>query len=163
MTGESGYDIQAYYAGQDGQQGGYGAFLYSIPSGSQLDFQVEALVGHNSTYWFPRDPVIGLAAGVISEPVVAYDSTSGWSPTQTVTILANSTSASTSPTPSSSTSTLTPTPTSTSVSLSSNSSLLLIALVVIAFLLAIVIFLLIYMRKRNPANSNQQPVSKGGM
>ena len=73
----------------------YGTPFSGIPIDSQLDFQVEALVGHNSTYWYIQPP-FSLTVGGFSVPAVAYDSASGWSNTQTVTI---GEMASTSPTP----------------------------------------------------------------
>jgi hypothetical protein len=83
----SGYDIRKF----SGEEGGGSAFLSAVPSGGQLDFQVEALVGHNSTYWFIQHPLYPTIGGY-SAPAVAYDSTSGWSNTKTVTIGETSTS-----------------------------------------------------------------------
>jgi hypothetical protein len=94
--GESGYDVQRYYSGDEGQQGEYFAFLHGIPYGSQLDFQVEALVGHNSTYWYVQHPFFPQFGGFY-EPAIAYDIQSDWSTTQTITIAASS--ASPTPTP----------------------------------------------------------------
>jgi hypothetical protein len=81
----SGYDIQRYYSGQDGQEGDYGALLYAIPDSGQVDFQVEALVGHSSQMWVIEHPSYPTIGGY-SASAVAYDLTSGWSKTQTLTI-----------------------------------------------------------------------------
>jgi len=75
----------------------YGTPFSGLPIDSQLDFQVEALVGHNSTYWHIPNPFAPNYHSS-SVPAVAYDSNSGWSRTQTVTI---SETASISPSPSS--------------------------------------------------------------
>lgn len=71
-TGATGYDV-------------YGTAFSELPIGSQLDFQVEALVGHNSTYWHIRN-AFDPDYGSFSVPAIAWDSASGWSSTQTVTI-----------------------------------------------------------------------------
>ena len=63
----------------------YGTPFSGIPIDSQLDFQVEALVGHNSTYWYIQHPFTPTYGG-FSVSAVAYDSASGWSNTQTITI-----------------------------------------------------------------------------
>jgi hypothetical protein len=83
--GESGYDIQRYYSGDIGQEGEYFAFLHGIPANAQIDFQVEALVGRNSTYWYVQHPLFPQYGG-FNEPAIAYDSNSGWSNTQTIPI-----------------------------------------------------------------------------
>jgi hypothetical protein len=94
--GESGYDIQRYYSGDIGQEGEYFAFLNGIPDNAQIDFQVDALVGQNSTYWYVMHPLFPQYGG-FNEPAIAYDSDSAWSNTQTITI--GEISASPSPTP----------------------------------------------------------------
>ena len=99
----SGYDIQTYYSGNENRYGGYGSFFTAIPYHGQLDFQVQALIGHNSTYWYIQHPLFPTYGGFY-EPAIAFDSASGWSSTQTVSIGNNSISSSTS-------STATPTPT----------------------------------------------------
>lgn len=81
----SGYDIQRYYSGGEGQEGRYFAFLSAIPDGGQVDFQVEALVGHDSQSWVIEHPFYPTIGGHFA-PAVAYDSTSGWSNIQTITI-----------------------------------------------------------------------------
>jgi hypothetical protein len=84
----SGYDIQRYYSGDEGQEGRYFAIFYAIPSGGKLDFQVEALVGHASQSWVIEHPLYPTIGGHFA-PAVAYDSTSGWSSTQTIAIEEN--------------------------------------------------------------------------
>ncbi|MCW4044728.1 MAG: hypothetical protein NWE94_04330 [Candidatus Bathyarchaeota archaeon] len=84
-----GYNIQRYYSGEEGQEGRYSEFLNAIPDGAQLDFQVEALVGHSSQRWIIQHPLFPTYGGYFA-PAVAYDGTSsGWSNTQTITIGAN--------------------------------------------------------------------------
>ena len=97
VYGASGYDVQRYYSGQNGEPVLYPTFLTGIPSGAQLDFQIEALVGHNSTYWYIQHPFTPTIGGY-SASAVAYDSASGWSNTQTITI-GEMTSALLTPTP----------------------------------------------------------------
>lgn len=72
--------------------------LSSIPYNGQVDFQVEALVGHNSTYWAwdpnpdtPWHPYGSTPVPMPPQgwyvPAIAYDNlNSTWSNTQTVTI-----------------------------------------------------------------------------
>jgi hypothetical protein len=74
------------------------------PSTAQVDFQVEAIVGHASQVWVIQHPLAPEYGGYY-EPAIAYDTTSGWSNTQTLTIGEGQT-----PTPSPAT---TPTPTPT--------------------------------------------------
>ena len=62
-------------------------------SGAQLDFQVEALVGHNSSVFVPDHPLAPWIGGQY-EPAIAYDKSSSWSNTQTITEHASSTSSS---------------------------------------------------------------------
>ncbi len=95
----SGYDVRRYYSGTEGQEGIYSAFLRAIPDGAQVDFQVEALVGHNSTYWYIQHPLFPQYGGY-NATAIAYDLTSGWSSTQTITIggSASTTTPTTSPT-----------------------------------------------------------------
>ena len=85
LYGASGYDIQRYYSGYEGEEGRYFAFLSAIPDGAQLDFQVEASVGHDSQSWVIDHPFYPWIGGHFT-PAVAYDETSGWSNTQIVTI-----------------------------------------------------------------------------
>ncbi len=87
--GESGYDIQRYYSGDEGQSGRYFAFLHGIPDGAVIDFQVKALVGHAAQSWYIDHPFYPTIGGHYV-PAIGYDSTSGWSDTQTITILETS-------------------------------------------------------------------------
>ncbi len=93
LYGASGYDIQTFYSGNENQNGGYGSFLTAIPYSGQVDFQVQAFIGHNSTYWYIQHPFFPTIGGLY-EPAIAYDSASGWSNTRTITIGENSTSSS---------------------------------------------------------------------
>ncbi len=121
----------------------------TIPTGTQTDIQVEAMIG----YIYTSFNVLAHPPGAVLSDGTVYafvGETSSWSATQTVTVPANIPLSST-PAPSSSTSRLTPTP--ASVSSASYASLLLITtmtVVVIAVLLAIIIALLVYIRKRKP-------------
>jgi hypothetical protein len=85
LYGESGYDVQRYYSGYEGEEGRYFAFLSAIPDGAQLDFQVEALVGHDSQRWVIDHPLYPWLGGHFTS-AIAYDGTSGWSNTQSITI-----------------------------------------------------------------------------
>jgi len=84
----SGYDIQRCYSGADGQEGTYFAVLSAIPDGAQLDFQVEASVGHYAQVYVNDHPLAPYPIGHY-EQAVAFDMTSGWSSTQTITIDGN--------------------------------------------------------------------------
>ena len=135
----SGYDIQRYYSGDEGQEGRYSAFLSAIPSGGQVDFQVEALVGHASQAWYIQHPLFPTIGGYFA-PAIAYDSTSGWSNTQTITIGESQT-----PTPSPAT-TSTPTP-SEEPQQTEQIEPIVGAAIVVAVIIA-VLGLLIYLIKR---------------
>jgi hypothetical protein len=134
----SGYDIQRHYSGQ-GQEGRYFAILYAIPFHGQLDFQVEALVGHDSQAWYVQNWLIPEYGGYYV-PAVAYDSTSGWSNTQTVTIGEGQT-----PTPSPAT-TPTPTPSQEPKQIEQIEPLVGVAIVVAVIIVGV--GLLIYLIKR---------------
>jgi hypothetical protein len=117
--------------------------VYSIEigrslAGTQLDIQVEAMLGY--IYFGSVDVFYNIT-------------TTNWSNSQTISVPAN-VPLSPTPAPSSTTSPLTPTetPTSTAASGSLISFLLItntVSLIIIAFLLAVIIALLLYMRKRN--------------
>ncbi len=94
VYGASGYDV---LRADTGHNAWLPDFLDAIPSGAQLDFQVQALVGHNSTYWYIQHPFTPTYGGY-SAPATAYDSASGWSNSQTITI-GETTSNSPSPSP----------------------------------------------------------------
>ena len=81
----TGYDIKRYFSGDQYTEGTYVTFLYSIPDGAQVDFQVEALVGHVSQSWVIEHPLYPTIGGHFA-PAVANDGTSGWSNTKTVTV-----------------------------------------------------------------------------
>jgi hypothetical protein len=93
----SGFDIQRYYSGED-SPGWYSAFLYAIPGDGKIDFQVAALVGHNSTYWYIQHPLFPEYGGFYAA-ATAYDFTSGWSDTVTIGLTGNSLATSTSTEP----------------------------------------------------------------
>jgi hypothetical protein len=87
------------------------------PSNAQVDFQVEAIVGHDSQFWFIQHPLAPEYGGYY-EPAIAYDTTSGWSDTQTLTIgesQMSTPSPATTPTP-------TPTPAPTPIQVPGQSS-----------------------------------------
>lgn len=59
--------------------------LHALPDNSQIDFQVETLVGHIAQRWVPDHWMFPDISGHY-EDYVAFDTTSGWSETQTGTI-----------------------------------------------------------------------------
>jgi hypothetical protein len=69
-----------------------------LPSNAQIDFEVEAIVGHDSRAWYVQHPLYPEYGGFY-EPAIAYDTDSGWSNTQTITIPEGTISISTSPAP----------------------------------------------------------------
>ena len=81
----SGYDIKRYYSGADGQEGVSFAFLYAVPYSGQVDFQVEVLIGHEAQVYVNDHPLAPWPIGHY-EQSVAFDMSSGWSSTQTITI-----------------------------------------------------------------------------
>ncbi len=83
-----GYAIQRAYSYFNQGEPYNRTFLDGVPIDAQLDFQVQALVGHNSTVWYNISALWAGIGGYI--PAVAYDSASGWSNTQTVVAPANS-------------------------------------------------------------------------
>jgi hypothetical protein len=95
VYGASGYDV---LRADTGHNAWLPDFLDAIPKGAQLDFQVKALVGHNSTYWYIQHPSYPTVGGY-SAPAVAYDIASGWSNTKTITIGETSANTSQNPTP----------------------------------------------------------------
>ena len=67
---------------------------------AQVDFQVEAIIGHDSQFWY-IEHVLAPMYGGYYKPAIAYDTTSGWSNTQTLTISESQTpTSSPEPTPS---------------------------------------------------------------
>ncbi len=66
----------------------YTTFSFSAsdyPPNAPIDFQVEAVLGHDSQAWVPAEPYAP-ANPAHYYAAVAFDETSGWSDTQTVTI-----------------------------------------------------------------------------
>lgn len=63
--------------------------LSNLPDNARVDFQVEAIVGHNATYWYIQHPLYPTYGGLYQDSV-AYDADSGWSNTQTLTVGTNS-------------------------------------------------------------------------
>ncbi len=59
------------------------------PPDSQIDFQAQTIIGHDSQRWVVEHP-LNPGNGGYYTPAIAYDTDSGWSPTQTVTIPASS-------------------------------------------------------------------------
>lgn len=108
---------------------------YGIPYGSQLDFQVEAQVGHPSQIWVSDHPLLPIESGGF-EPAVAYDTSSGWSNTQTITIGESSS---------------TTTPTLPPDTVSDDSTLILFS-IIIATLVISIISLLLYVRHLKRSN-----------
>jgi hypothetical protein len=115
IYGQSGnfYNIQKrYHFEGDDQQ--YFSFVTDIPEGGKVDFQIEAILGHNSTYWYIQHPLYPEYGGLY-QSAIAYDSTSGWSNTQTISIPDGKITVSSSPNP-------TQSPTTTSTTTSSTTS-----------------------------------------
>jgi hypothetical protein len=124
----SGYDVE-------------GTSLWAIPDGSQIDFQLEALVGHPSQRWVSDHPLHPVAGGGF-EPAVAYDETSGWSTTQTVTIGESQTPTTPTPPPTSS-----PPPTPYSGAQITEQEII-IGVAIVAAVIIVGLGLLIYLIKR---------------
>jgi hypothetical protein len=57
----------------------------NYPPNSQVDIQVEAIVGHDSQWW-EVDHNLAPQIGGHYQPAIAFDTESGWSNTQTLTI-----------------------------------------------------------------------------
>jgi hypothetical protein len=122
----SGYDVE-------------GTSLRAIPDGSQLDFQAEALVGHSSQRWVSDHALYPWLGGQYT-PAVAYDETSGWSNTETVTIGESQT-----PTPSPS---KTPIPTPSQEPQQTEPLEIIIGVAIVAVVIGAGLGLLIYLIKR---------------
>jgi hypothetical protein len=146
-----GYDLQRYYSEED-EPGDYFNFLSVIPFGGQVDFQVQALVGHKSQMWVIQHPFYPTIGGYFA-PAVAYDKSSDWSNTQTITIGESQKS-----TPSSET---TPTPPNFGPTASPSPEPLLTPeqlgiIVGVAVVVAVMgAGLLLYFKKRNNAKTNK--------
>jgi hypothetical protein len=79
-----GYSIQKIYSIWGAGQIDNHTFLEDIPIDGQLDFQVQAFVGHNSTIWYNISALWSGVGTYVS--AVAYDVAGDWSNTQTITI-----------------------------------------------------------------------------
>jgi hypothetical protein len=64
--------------------------LINLPNNARVDFQVEAIVGHDAQYWYIQHPLYPTYGGLYQDSV-AYDNDSGWSSTQTITVGTDST------------------------------------------------------------------------
>lgn len=135
----TGYDIRRYYSGTEGQEGTYFAFLSAIPAGGQVDFQVQALVGHDSQRWVIDHPLYPTIGGHFA-PAVAYDESSNWSDTQTIAIGESQT-----PTPSPVT---TPTPTPYQEPQQTDQTETIVSAAIVVAVIVVSIGLLIYFIKR---------------
>ena len=71
---------------------------FPLTSNTQVDFQVEAVVGHDSQAWI-ADHIQSPVLGGHYAPATAFDTSSSWSSTQTITMPDTSASASLNPTP----------------------------------------------------------------
>ncbi|MEM2108401.1 MAG: hypothetical protein QXL10_03855 [Candidatus Bathyarchaeia archaeon] len=87
----TGYDIKRYFSGYQYEGGTYIPILIAIPDGAQIDFQVQALVGHESQLWVIDHPFTPTYGGHF-EPAVAYNGASDWSKTKTIIIPTSTTS-----------------------------------------------------------------------
>jgi len=78
-----GYDLGFYYGYQQ-----FSSILLNIPTDGQLDFQVQALVGHGSERWavLTHDPLHRYDDTFGFVPAIAYDLASGWSNIQTINL-----------------------------------------------------------------------------
>jgi hypothetical protein len=59
--------------------------LSDLPDNARVDFQIEAIVGHDAQYWYIQHPLFPTYGGLYQDSV-AYDTDSGWSSTQTITV-----------------------------------------------------------------------------
>jgi hypothetical protein len=59
----------------------------NYPQNGSVDFQVEAMIGQNATYYDPtNDIVYDPSSGGVNRPAMAHVTSSGWSNTQTINI-----------------------------------------------------------------------------
>ncbi len=83
-------------------------YLFSqLPDNAQIDFQVDAMIGHDAQVWVIQHPLYPEYGGFYTG-AVAYDTDSGWSKTQIVTIGSESTSSTTNPSATDTATTTTP-------------------------------------------------------
>jgi hypothetical protein len=61
-----------------------------LSSNAHIDFQVEAIVGHNAQAWYVQHPLYPEYGGYY-EQAIAYDTDSGWSGTKTLNLQENTT------------------------------------------------------------------------
>jgi hypothetical protein len=124
---------------------------YAVLSNDVLiDFQVLAIVGHNSQAWYIQHPFTPTIGGLYAS-AVAYDSDSGWSDTQTLTISplsATPTDALSTPQNSSAPSNQTGNQTSTLIDLPIVNLLEPIAFAALAVVLALLVVVIFLMRRR---------------
>jgi len=108
LFSNSNYSLSLYVSERPASNSVYTAISYSVigwptgatgwPSGGQIDFQVAAEIGINSTF-YSIQTIGGVPVGSGQyKPAIAYVSSSDWSSTQTVTIPASSVSPSPTPT-----------------------------------------------------------------
>jgi hypothetical protein len=132
------------------------SFSADYPPNAQVDFQVEAIIGHASQAWVIQHPFAPEYGGYY-EPAIAFDEISGWSNTQTVTISTSGASPSPSSSPAS-TPTSSPSsmpsqnPTATQPGAQTTTLLGLdwttIALIVLSIVVALLIVVIAFMRRR---------------
>ncbi len=120
--------------------------LRDLPENAKVDFQVEAIIGHDAQYWLTQHALYPEYGGMWSD-AVAYDSDSGWSSTQTIALG----EASVNPTPDSSAAPSaeegSPTPTQTGAASDSQVAWLMVEVVaaglgaIIALLVAVIVLM----------------------
>jgi len=120
--------------------------FYGLPSNAQIDFQVEAIVGHDSQAWYVQHPLYPEYGGFY-EPAIAYDTDSGWSNTQTITIDANASTTTPNASPSQN-STSTPEPQQTEPLQSEPFPTLLVVAVAVTVVTVVAVGVLVYFKKR---------------
>jgi hypothetical protein len=132
--------------------------LTGLSSNAQIDFQVEAIVGHDSQAWYVQHPLYPEYGGFY-ESAIAYDTDSGWSSTKTIALsnglVTSSTPNPATATPPSATPTTTPTSTSTAPDTNDNPANLItlplevfVIIVVVVVSLAVALSVLLYTRHR---------------
>jgi heme/copper-type cytochrome/quinol oxidase subunit 2 len=126
------YTVLSYHSYQPNSENTYimGGKMMDFPSGSQVDFQVEALAGYIHRVWNPN-----ATSQLDMYPYVFAGEESGWSTTQTITV---SPIPSPSPEP-------TPEPISTALVIA---IVILVAIGTIALVVVIGAGLLVYLKKR---------------
>jgi hypothetical protein len=148
-SGDPPYPTSKYLSNGTPRQSNLQNTVFSFPAdypvNAQLDFQVQAILGHASQVFVDDHPLAPFPIGHY-ESAVAYDAQSSWSNTQTLTIPETSPSPNPSSVPSPSPEiTLQPNPTSQPLQIG-NFELILIVILVSA--LAVVSGLLVYVYRR---------------